>query len=107
MLLPLVLPKALAEMVGTFTVIFVGVGSILLAERQFIPGLGIPLAWGFIITLMIIILGPVSGAHFNPAVTFAFAIAKRFPLAEVWLYCIGQLSGAFLAIILLGVLKNK
>ena len=77
----MIIHKAVAEMVGTFAVIFVGGGSIVLSERypQAFPTFCIPIAWGLAVTLMIFAAGRISGAHFNPAVTLAFAVAKRIP----------------------------
>ena len=100
--------KAMAEMIGTFTMIFVGGGSIVLTERypQIFPPFIIPLAWGSIIALMIFAVSHVSGAHFNPAVTLAFVVAKRLPLAQVPIYWTSQIVGGLTAIGLLEVLKK-
>lgn len=107
MLQVLLSPKALAEVVGTFAMIFVGGGSIILTERfPQIPGLVIPAAWGGIIALMILAVGNVSGAHFNPVVTLAFAVSKRLPVDQIPVYWLSQVAGGLLAITLLGVLKK-
>lgn len=100
--------KAAAETAGTFTMIFVGGGSIVLCERfpQAVPPWIVPLAWGATIALMIFAVGPVSGAHFNPAVTLTFAVAKRLPAAQVWVYWTSQFAGGLLALGLLEVLKR-
>ena len=100
--------KALAEMAGTFAVIFVGGGSILLAERypDFFPSFGVAVAFGLIITLMILSLGHLSGAHFNPAVTLAFAVAKRFPPAQIAVYWLSQCAGGLAAAVLLTALRK-
>ena len=100
--------KALAEMIGTFTMIFVGGGSILLTERypQIFPPFIIPLAWGSTIALMIFAVSHISGAHFNPAVTLAFVAAKRLSLAQVPIYWTSQIVGGLAAIGLLEVLKK-
>ena len=107
-LLPLLIPKVLAEMAGTFAVIFVGSGSILLAERfpHSFPAIGVPLAWAFIIGLMITALGDISGAHFNPAVTLAFVAAKKFPLSYMPVYWGSQFLGGLLAVGLLAVIQK-
>lgn len=106
--LPMLAQKAFAEIIGTFMMIFVGGGSILLAERfpQIFPAFMIPLAWGAVIALMIMAVGPVSGAHFNPAVTLAFVAAKRVPASALYLYWPSQFFGGLLAVNLLGVLKK-
>ena len=91
--------KAFAEMIGTFAIIFVGGGSILLSERfpHFFPSFGVAFTFGSIITLMILALGHLSGAHFNPAVTLAFAVAKRFPAPQIYVYWLSQCAGGLFA----------
>ena len=100
--------KVLAEILGTFTMIFVGGGSILLTERypQIFPPFIVPIAWGSTIAIMIFAVSHVSGAHFNPAVTLAFVAAKRLPLSLVPLYWTSQIIGGLTAIGLLEVLKK-
>ena len=98
--------KALAEMIGTFAVIFVGGGSMVLADRHLIPPLFIPMAWGLTVCLMIMAVGHISGAHFNPAVTLAFAAVKRFPAAQVPVYWAGQFAGGVVAVGLLAALRK-
>ena len=100
--------KVLAEMVGTFTMIFVGGGSILLSERypQAVPAFVIPIAWGLTIALMIFAVGHISGAHFNPAVTLAFVVAKRLPASQIFIYWGSQAFGGLMAVGLLGILKR-
>ncbi len=99
----LLMPKVLAEIIGTFTMIFVGAGSIVLTERfpHVVPTFVIPIAWGLTIAVMIFAVGHVSGAHFNPAVTLAFATAKRLPFSHVLIYWGSQFLGGLLAITLL------
>ena len=100
--------KALAEMIGTFTMIFIGGGSIILSERypQVVPPFVIPIAWGLTIALMIFAVGHVSGAHFNPAVTLAFVVTKRLPASQIFLYWGSQFCGGLVAIGFLEVLKK-
>ena len=93
-------------MIGTFAIIFVGGGSILLVERNLIPAFCIPLAWGAVIALMIVAMGSVSGAHFNPAVTLAFAVTKRLPSSLVLFYWGSQTLGGLGAVGLLGMLQK-
>jgi aquaporin NIP len=96
--------KSLAEGVGTFTLVFAGCGSLMVAER--FPGTlshaVIPVIFGLAVAVMIYAVGHISGAHFNPAVTLAFAVARHFPFEQVLAYWLAQLTGAFAAI---GVLK--
>lgn len=91
---------------GTFALIFVGGGSILLSEKNIVPPICIPIAWGFMVCLMIIAAGHISGAHFNPAVTLAFAAVKRIPLSEVWVYWTSQFAGGLAAVALLAVFNK-
>ncbi|OGW85629.1 MAG: hypothetical protein A3C35_01980 [Omnitrophica bacterium RIFCSPHIGHO2_02_FULL_46_11] len=100
--------KSLAEMIGTFAVIFVGGSSILLAERfpNIFPSFGVAATFGLMITLMILAFGYLSGAHFNPAVTLAFAVAGRFPASEVLFYWLGQSAGGLFAAGLLIMLRR-
>ncbi|XAL99462.1 aquaporin [Phycisphaeraceae bacterium D3-23] len=87
--------RTAAEFVGTFFLVFVGCGSMAInAQTGGVVGhLGIGLSWGLIVMAMIYAIGESSGAHINPAVTIAFAAAKRFPKEEVPVYIIAQLIG--------------
>lgn len=91
--------KAVAELMGTYFVIFSGCGSV--AVNKIYGGAvtfpGICVTWGLIVMVMIYTVGHVSGAHFNPAVTMTSAIFRRFPWKEVPLYIIAQLMGSILA----------
>lgn len=89
----------LAEFIGTFFLVFFSCGSIILSQldpESFSP-MFIPLAFGGVVTVMIYSLGHISGAHFNPAVTFSFFVLKKFPLKRVFGYCFAQILGATLA----------
>lgn len=96
----------LAEFIGTFAMVFIGCGSIMVAERfpGSIPEFAIPTVFGLVVAAMIYAVGHISGAHFNPAVTLAFAVARHFPLREVLSYWIAQTAGALAAIGTLAVL---
>jgi aquaporin NIP len=106
MLQMLLTHKALAEIIGTFTMIFIGGGSIILSERHLLPSFCIPIAWGLIIALMIFAVGHISGAHLNPAVTLAFMVTKRIPFAYAPVYWTSQFVGGLTAVCLLEVLKK-
>ena len=95
--------KPLAELVGTFALVFVGCGSIMVHQIHAIPGaqLNVSLCFGLVIMVMIYACGHISGAHFNPAVTLAFASINRFSWREVPLYILAQFVGALLASVLL------
>ncbi|PWA98252.1 major intrinsic protein, Aquaporin-like protein [Artemisia annua] len=58
---------------------------------------GIAIVWGLVVMVMIYTVGHISGAHFNPAVTIAFATSKRFPFKNVPPYIITQILGSILA----------
>src|SRR5258708_5863969 len=95
--------KLLSEFIGTFALVFAGTGAIVInqASDGAITHPGIALTFGLIVLAMIYTFGDVSGAHFNPAVTTAFAAAGRFPWREVPGFILVQLGGAFTASALL------
>jgi MIP family channel proteins len=95
--------KLLAEVIGTFALVFAGTGAIVINDmsRGSITHLGIALTFGLIVMAMIYSLGEVSGAHLNPAVTFGFWLARRFPGRKVAPYIASQIIGALLASVLL------
>jgi MIP family channel proteins len=91
--------RYLAEVIGTFFVVFGACGAVISngASEGAVTLLGIALVPGLVVLAMIYALGPVSAAHFNPAVTLAFASARRFPWRHVPAYLIAQAIGALLA----------
>ncbi|KAH7533843.1 probable aquaporin NIP-type [Ziziphus jujuba] len=90
--------KVIAELIGTFFVIFAGCGSVAVNKIYgSVTFPGVCVTWGLIVMVMIYTVGHVSGAHFNPAVTITFAIFRRFPVWEVPLYIAAQLLGSILA----------
>jgi aquaporin NIP len=91
-----------AEFVGTFALVFAGCGAIMVdADTGALGHVGIALTFGLVIMAMVYAVGHVSGAHFNPAVTFAFALTRHFPWARALAYWSAQLLGAFAAAALL------
>jgi aquaporin Z len=89
-----------AEFLGTFWLVFGGCGSAVLAAA--FPQLGIgfagvALAFGLTLLTMAYTIGPISGCHINPAVTFGLWLAKRFPARDVIPYMIAQVVGAIAA----------
>jgi MIP family channel proteins len=91
-----------AEALGAFALVFFGAGAIMVdAEGGGLGELGIAVAFGLAITTMIYALGHVSGAHFNPAVSFGFALARHFPWSGVVGYWAAQAAGAVAAALLL------
>ena len=97
--------KLVAEFIGTFTLIFAGVGAI--CANQLAGGgsglVGVALAHGLAIAVMIAAVGHVSGAHFNPAVTVAFWVTKKMGTIEAVGFWVAQLAGAASAAFLLTV----
>jgi aquaporin Z len=91
------LNKVVAEAVGTFALIFIGAGSIVVGADL----TGVALAHGLVIGVMVCAVGHISGGHFNPAVTFGFWITKRLPSVDAVAYWIGQFAAAILAALLL------
>ena len=93
------LSKMTAEFIGTFAIVFSGCGAIMVAER--FPGslnaAAIPAIFGLIVTAMIYAVGHISGAHLNPAVTAAFAVARHFPVRQIPAYWLAQILGALAA----------
>jgi len=85
-----------AEFLGTFGLVFLGTGAVVLddAVGGVLGGLGVALAFGLTVTAMILLFGPMSGAHINPAVTIGLASAHRHPKAEVLPYAVVQCLGA-------------
>lgn len=101
--------KYYAEILGTFTLIFCGTGAIIINQESagIVTHPGIAFTFGLIVMVMIYALGPISGAHLNPAVTIAFTVAKRFPLKEVFPYVLSQAVGAFAASFTLKLLFER
>lgn len=86
-----------AEFIGTFFMVLFACGAMVMADLDVMPPFIIPLIFGGTITIMIYAVGHISGAHFNPAVTIAFCMARHFPLKKVPFYILAQVSGATLA----------
>ncbi|CAM1345150.1 MIP/aquaporin family protein [Tenacibaculum amylolyticum] len=95
--------KYISEFIGTFALIFCGTGAMTINEvtNGSIGHVGIAITWGLIVMAMIYAFGEISGAHFNPAVSIAFAYAKKFPWPEVPKYITAQVLGAITASFLL------
>jgi glycerol uptake facilitator protein len=91
----------IAELIGTMLMILLGdgvVANVLLNDTKGNNSgwMVITTAWGFAVFVAVIVAGPYSGAHFNPAITIALAIAGKFPWADVLPYIAAQFLGAFL-----------
>src|SRR5438270_12925343 len=97
--------KLIAEFIGTFALVFFGVGAI--CADQFLHSTGgiglfpIAIAQGLAIAVMISAIGHISGGHFNPAVTIAFWVTRRLSTVDVILFWAAQLAGSVAAAFLI------
>ena len=92
--------KLAAELIGTFWLVLGGCGSAVLAAAFPEVGiglLGVALAFGLTVLTGVYALGPISGGHFNPAVSFGLWAGGRFPSAQLVPYIMAQVIGAILA----------
>jgi aquaporin NIP len=87
-----------AEAIGTFALVFAGCGAIMVGAKTHQLGhLGVALTFGLVIMFGIYAVGHISGAHFNAAVTFAFALTRQFPWPRAVAYWCAQFVGAVTA----------
>ncbi|WP_461614006.1 MIP/aquaporin family protein [Clostridium sp. Marseille-QA1073] len=91
----------LAELLGTMLLILLGDGVVanVCLDKSKANGSGwivIATGWALAVTIPVFIFGPISGAHFNPAVTLGLAAIGKFPWADVPLFILCQMLGAFL-----------
>jgi aquaporin Z len=96
----------IAELIGTFALVFCGTGAIVINQQSggAITHVGIAITFGLVVMSMIYSLGNISGAHLNPAVSIAFTIAGRFPGKQLLPYILAQLLGAtFASLVLKGL----
>lgn len=92
--------KLLAELIGTFWLVFGGCGSAIYAAGVADVGIGwvgVSLAFGLTVLTMAYAVGGISGGHFNPAVTLGLVVAGRHPAGELPGYWVAQVAGALLA----------
>jgi MIP family channel proteins len=91
-----------AEAIGTFALVFAGCGAIMVdAKTHQLGHVGVAITFGLVILFGIYAVGHISGAHFNPSVTFAFALSRHFPWRRAVGYWAAQLLGALVAAALL------
>jgi aquaporin Z len=100
-----VLKKLVAEVIGTFVLVFGGVGTAVLAGAH-VGYLGVAFAFGFTLLVMAYAIGPISGCHINPAVTLGMFMAKKIKGKEALLYMVAQVIGAILAAGLLFIVAS-
>lgn len=99
--------RAVAEFIGTFVLVFGGVGSAVLAG-EVIGALGVAFAFGLALLAMAYAVGPISGCHVNPAVTAGLVLSGRMKPADSVPYVVGQVLGAIAAsLVLLIVIKAR
>jgi MIP family channel proteins len=100
--------QLVAEALGTFALVFAGAGAVMVdAKTHALGHVGVAITFGLVIMAMIYAVGHVSGAHFNGAVTFAFALTRHFPWPRAFGYWGAQLTGAVVAAaVLRGSLGN-
>ncbi|MBA4067018.1 MAG: aquaporin [Isosphaera sp.] len=104
------MPRPLvAEWLATFVLVFGGTGVVVVngLSDKAVSLVGIALTWGLLVATMAYAVGPVSGAHMNPAVTLGLAVAGRHPWRLVPGYMLAQCLGAFAASGLLWALTRK
>jgi aquaporin Z len=104
--------KAVAEFIGTFALVFIGCGTVVVGGMATGPTaiteLAIALAFGLTIVAMAYGIGQISGCHVNPAVSFGVFVAGRMTLRELFVYCGAQVAGAILAaLVLYAILSGK
>lgn len=93
------LRKLLAELFGTYALVFAGTGAIVIdaVSGGAVTHVGVALTFGLIVLAMIYTVGDISGAHLNPAVSIGFTVAGRLPFSELPPYIAAQITGALLA----------
>ncbi|TNE78699.1 MAG: aquaporin [Bacteroidetes bacterium] len=101
--------KFLAEAVGTFVLVFLGTGAIVLNDLSDgqLSHLGVSLSFGLAVTIMIYAFARTSGAHINPAVSLAFWANKQLERKLVLPYLLAQTTGAILASLLLSLVAPQ
>ena len=92
--------KYLAELLGTFVLVFMGTGSAVVAGK-YIGFLGISLAFGISVLVMVYAIGQISGCHINPAITIAMLVNRKISAKDAVIYIIVQCIGAIIASALL------
>jgi len=92
--------KYLAELLGTFVLVFIGTGAAVIAGKT-LGVLGIAFAFGIAVLVMVYAIGPISGCHINPAITIAMLVNGKIPPRDAVVYVIVQIIGAVIASVLL------
>jgi MIP family channel proteins len=92
-------PPYVAELLGTFALVFAGPGAAAVnaASNGAVSGVGVGISFGLIVMAMIFAIGHISGCHINPAITIAMLVVRRITPAKAAGYIVAQLAGAALA----------
>src|SRR5947209_6214230 len=88
--------RYVAEGIGTFVLVFGGVGSAVLAGPK-IGNLGVAIAFGLALLAMVYAIGPISGCHINPAVSLGALLTRKISARDASLYVVAQIVGAIVA----------
>lgn len=87
--------QAVAEVIGTLALVFIGAGSVIIAAAGAGSGLlGVAMAHGLVLAIMVSSFGHISGGHFNPAVTISAWVAGKIETVRAAVYVVAQLVGA-------------
>jgi aquaporin Z len=97
--------KIAAELIGTFVLVLGGCGSAVIAG-DYIGAHGVAFAFGLTVLVMAFAVGPISGGHFNPAVTIGLVVGKRFEAKDAPYYVIAQVIGPIAAAAVLYVIAS-
>ena len=95
--------KYFAELIGTMVLVLMGCGSAAIAGMG-IGFVGISISFGLSLLIMVYAIGPISGCHVNPAITFAMWITKKISGKDAIFYVVSQIAGAFIGIEILAFL---
>ena len=101
----------MAELIGTFVLVFIGTATAVLAGSDLLgdgamPLIAIAFAFGFTLMVLVYAIGPISGCHINPAVTIAMLIAKKITGKDGIPYIVAQVIGGILASVVLLILLS-
>jgi len=98
--------KLVAEVVGTFALVFLAVGAAVTGIQD-LGGVGVALGFGLVLTFLVFAIGPVSGAHVNPAVTLAMMVGRKMSPKDGLSYMGAQVAGAIAGAFLLWLLVRQ
>jgi glycerol uptake facilitator-like aquaporin len=104
--------RLIAEWIGTFSLLATVVGSGIMAERlaggnTAIALLGNTIPTGAILVVLIMVFGPISGAHLNPAVTLSFALRREISMADSALYIVTQIVGGISGVLIAHIMFDN